>query len=293
MRRRLLLALLPLLAPGCAGAGDAARPIVVGSKNFTEQVLLAEILAQQIEERAGLRVDRRTSLGGTFICHRALVAGEIDVYVEYTGTALTAILGESPAGDPEAVFDRVKREYARRFGLEWLPPLGFDNTFAMVVRGEDARRHGLRSISDAAPLAPRWRPGFGYEFLERPDGYRGLTEAYGLRFGHAPRTMELGLIYRALKEKQVDIVAGNSTDGAIAALDFVALEDDRKYFPPYQAAPVVRADRLARHPALRAALERLAGVLSEAEMRRLNNAVEGGRRPARAVAREFRRARGL
>jgi osmoprotectant transport system substrate-binding protein len=273
--------------------GDAPRPIVVGSKNFTEQVILAELLARQVEERAGLPVDRRVNLGGTLICHRALAAGEIDVYVEYTGTALTAILREKPLADPGAVYARVKAEYARRFDLEWLPPLGFDNTFAMVVRGADARRHGLRSISDVARLAPRWRPGFGYEFLERQDGYRGLIETYGLRFGRPPRTMDLGLIYRALREGQVDIVAGNSTDGVLAALDLVALEDDRRYFPPYEAAPVARAATLDRHPSLQRALEVLAGALSAADMRRLNDAVDGRGRAVRAVVEEFRRERGL
>jgi glycine betaine/choline ABC-type transport system substrate-binding protein len=280
-----------LALAGCRG--EAPRPIVVGSKNFTEQVILAELLAQQVEARAGLPVERRVNLGGTWICHRAITAGEIDVYVEYTGTALTAILKEPPVADPGAAYSRVKEEYARRFDLEWLSPLGFDNTFAMVVRGADARKHRLRSISDVARVASRWRPGFGYEFLERPDGYRGLVETYGLRFGRPPRIMDLGLIYRALKEGRVDIVAGNSTDGAIAALDLVALEDDRRYFPPYEAAAVARAGTLDRHPSVREALESLAGILSAEDMRRLNDAVDGRGRHARAVAEEFRRERGL
>lgn len=285
-----LAAILPQVA-GCRSPGD--RPIVVGSKNFTEQVILAELLARQIEERAGLEVDRRVNLGGTLICHRALVAGEIDLYVEYSGTALTAILGDTPSGDAADVRRRLEEEYPRRFGLEWMSGLGFDNTFAMVVRGADARRHHLTSISDVVPLAPRWRAGFGYEFLERPDGYGGLVAAYGLRFERAPRTMELGLIYRALKDGQVDIVAGNATDGVLAALDLVALEDDRRYFPPYEAAPVARRDRLARSPALRAAVEGLAGRISEAEMRRLNYAVDGEGRDVRTVVAEFRRDKGL
>jgi glycine betaine/choline ABC-type transport system substrate-binding protein len=293
-RRRLVLALLigGLIAahPGCRSRAD--RPIVIGSKNFTEQVVLAEILAQEIEARAGLPVERRVNLGGTLICHQALRAGEIDLYVEYTGTALTAILNERPSRDPAEVYGRVRAGYAGRFSLEWMKPLGFNNTFAMVVRGEDARRLGLKSVSDAAPHAPQWRAGFGYEFMERPDGFQGLAETYGLRFGRPPRTMELGLIYRALKEGQVDIVAGNSTDGVIDALDLVVLEDDRRYFPPYEAAPVVRQDALARHPRLREVLDSLAGTLTEEEMRRLNHAVDGEGRDVKQVVEEFRRAGG-
>jgi glycine betaine/choline ABC-type transport system substrate-binding protein len=292
-RRRFLAILLACLIPalpGCRPRGD--RPIVVGSKNFTEQAVLAEILAQEIEERGRLLVERRVNLGGTLICHQALRAGEIDLYVEYTGTALTAILGEPPSRDPAEVRDRVRAGYAR-LSLEWMGPLGFNNTFALVVRGEDARRLGLKSVSDTVPHAPRWRAGFGYEFMERPDGFQGLAETYGLRFGRPPRTMELGLIYRALKEGQVDIVAGNSTDGLIGALDLVALEDDRRYFPPYEAASVVRRETLSSHPRLGAILESLAGALTEEEMRRLNYAVDGLGRDVKQVVEEFRRAGGI
>jgi osmoprotectant transport system substrate-binding protein len=278
------LALLP--AAGCTGGRDGR--IVVGSKNFTEQILLAEYVAQQIESRLGVRVDRRVNLGGTLICHQALRAGEIDLYVEYTGTALTAILHEAPQRDPRAVLERVRREYARRDGLVWTEPLGFDNTFAMVVRGADARRLGLRRLSDLAPLAPGWRVGIGYEFLERPDGYAGLVAAYGLRFGRPPLPMDLGLLYRALQERQVDLVAGNATDGVIEALDLVVLEDDRHYFPPYEAAPVVRRRTLLRHPGLREALRELGGTLTAAQMRRLNYAVDGEGRDVREVIRAFR-----
>jgi len=290
MPRRIIFLLISLLLSGCA----SERPgrIVIGSKNFTEQLILGELLAQHIEARTGLEVERRFNLGGTFICHQALVAGQIDVYVEYTGTALTAILKQPPERDPEAVF-RIVRERYRPLGLEWTPPLGFNNTFAMVIRGEDARRHNLKTISDIARVAPRWRAGFGYEFTERADGLKGLVEIYGLTFGSPPRAMEIGLLYRALTEKQVDIVAGNSTDGLIAALDLVALEDDRHYFPPYYAAPVVRRATLERHPQLRRALEDLVGKISEEEMRRLNYAVEGEGRNLRQVVVEFLRSKGL
>src|SRR5574337_57049 len=228
MRRGLafLLSCVLLLVPGCRAGRE--RRIVVGSKNFTEQIVLAELLAQQIEAHTSLKVERRVNLGGTLICQQALRAGEMDLYVEYTGTELTVVLNESPARDPAEVYGRVKQAYAQRFGFEVTEPLGVNNTFAMVIRGEDARQWKLRTISDIAPYAPRWRAGFGYEFMERPDGFRGWAETYGLRFAERPRIMDLGLIYRALKEKQVDIVAGRSTDGVIAALDLVALEDDRQ-----------------------------------------------------------------
>jgi len=287
----LAVAILLLLPAGC-GARRRDR-IVVGSKFFTEQVVLAELLAQRIEERTGLRVVRKSNLGSTQICHQALRSGELDLYVEYTGTALTAILGETPGGDSAAVYERVKREYHDRFGLEVTEPLGFENTFAIVIRAEDARGEKLRAISDLAPLAPRWRAGVGYEFLERPDGYRGWSERYGLHFAEAPRVMDLGLLYRALKEKQVDVVAGNSTDGLIAALDLVILQDDRHYFPPYDAVPIVRADALARAPQLRAALRELAGKITAADMRALNFAVDGEHRDVALAVREFRRRKGL
>jgi len=287
----ILLSCLLLLLPGCRSGRE--RRVVIGSKNFTEQIVLAELLAQVIAARTGLQVERRLNLGGTLICQQALRAGEIDLYVEYTGTALTAVLGESPSSDRAAVYERVKKAYRERFGFEVAEPLGFNNTFAMVVRGEDARHLKLRTISDIAPYAPRWRAGFGYEFMERPDGFRGLVQTYQLRFAETPRIMDLGLIYRALKEKQVDIVAGNSTDGVIAALDLVVLEDDRHYFPPYEAVPVVRRQSLERHPEMRDALHALAGQISEDEMRRLNYAVDGQRKDVPQVVREFLRGRGL
>jgi len=266
---------------------------VIGSKSFTEQIILAELLAQQIRARTGLEIDRRLNLGGALICHKALTSGEIDIYVEYTGTALTVILGEEPSNNPADVLGRVKAGYASRFDLQVADPLGFDNTFAIVVRGEDARRLKLKKISDIAPYFPRWRAGFGYEFMERPDGFKGLAKTYGLRLGESPRSMELGLLYRALKDKQVDVVAGNSTDGVIAALDLVALEDDRHYFPPYEAVPIVRREALEQHPALSEALAELAGKISDEEMRRLNYAVDGEHRDVNLLVQEFRQAKGL
>ena len=267
--------------------------IRIGSKNFTEQIILAELLKQHLESHTGLQVESRANLGGTLMCHQAVRAGEIDLYVEYTGTALTAVLGEAPGGSPADVYRRVKAGYAERLGLEVLEPLGFNNTFAIVVRGEDARRLKLKTISDAAQKVPAWRAGFGYEFMERQHGFPGLGKTYSLRLDGPPRTMELGLLYRALMDKQVDIVAGNATDGIISASDLVILEDDRHYFPPYDAVPVAGRKVLEEHPELGAALHALAGKISEDEMRQMNYAVDGLHREIRPVVRDFLRAKQL
>ena len=280
-----------LALAGCRGA--RADTLIVGSKNFTEQIVLGELLAQQIEAHTALRADRRFDLGGTLLCHQALLAGQMDLYPEYTGTALTVILKEPPASDPAAVYQTVRDAYKSRFGLEVGPPLGFNNTFAIVVRDDDAARLHLRAISDLIPIAPKWRAGFGYEFMERPDGYPGLVKAYGLSFGSQPRIMDLGLLYRALQEKQVDVVAGNSTDGLIAALGLVVLEDDRHYFPPYQAVSVVRGVALEQHAGLREVLDALGGRISEDDMRRMNYALDGEHRDVTSVVRDFRAAHHL
>jgi osmoprotectant transport system substrate-binding protein len=283
-----------LAVVGLGDCGSSRRDtIMIGSKNFSEQALLGEILAQHIEARTHLPVVRRFYLAGSYICQQALLAGRIDTYVEYTGTALTAILRDPIERDPSVVFQRVRSEYKQRFGLDVLPSLGFDNTFAIVVRGEDARRLNLKTISDAALYASHWRAGFGFEFSERPDGYPGLAQTYGLRFAESPRILDLGLLYRTLLEKQVDLVAGNSTDGLLAARDLVMLEDDQHYFPPYEAVPVVREDTFTRHPEMREALMDLAGKISTDEMRKMNNAVDGQHRDAADVAREFLRSKGL
>jgi osmoprotectant transport system substrate-binding protein len=287
----LLVAFSVLLSAGCRA--KRSETIVVGSKNFTEQIVLAELFAQQIEAHSTLHVERRVNLGGTLLCHQALVAGKIDLYPEYTGTALTAVLNETPQNDPAAVLSRVQEQYRARYSVEVMPPLGFNNTFAMVIRGDDAAKLNLRTISEIAPYAPKWRAGFGYEFMERPDGYRGWVAAYGLHFSGQPSILDLGLLYRALADKQVDIVAGNSTDGLIAALGMVALEDDRHYFPPYEAVPLVRRAMLDKHPEAGAALGQLTGKISEDEMRRLNYAVDGGHRDPAEVVREFRKTKNL
>jgi glycine betaine/choline ABC-type transport system substrate-binding protein len=280
------VAALLLVLAGCS-RGDR---IVVGSKNFTESDLLGEIVAQQIERRTALPVQRRFHLGGTFVCHQGITSGQIDLYVEYTGTAYTAVLKHAPIADRDSVSRTVAREYAQRFGLVWGEPFGFNNTFAITVRRREATRYGLTRISDLARLAPRWKAGFGYEFLERADGFKGLADVYGLRFASPPTAMDLGLTYRALAEGKVDVIAGNSTDGQIEALDLVVLEDDRHYFPPYEAAPVIRQAVIHRHSGVAAALAQLAGRISDAEMRRLNALADVEHRDIATIAGDWLRA---
>ncbi len=294
MRGLRTIAILFCAAAAAFSCGPPRRDtIVIGSKNFTEQAILGEFLAQHLEARTHLHVVRRFFLVGTYICQQALLAGRIDTYVEYTGTALTAILKEPIAGDPAKVREQVQAEYQRRFNLEVLPPLGFNNTFALVIRGEDARALGIHTLSEAATHSAKWRAGFGYEFTSRPDGYPGLAATYGLHFAALPRVMDLGLMYRALLEKQVDIVAGNSTDGILAARDLTMLDDDKHYFPPYEAVPIVRQQTLEEHPEVRAALAELAGKISDAEMQKMNYAVDGEHRDAADVVRAFLHDKGI
>lgn len=270
-----------------------SEKIVVGSKNFTEQVILAELIAQHIEARLHVPVERRFYLAGSYIAHQAVLANRIDIYPEYTGTALTAILKEPPNWDANTVFNEVHEQYEKRFRLTVAPPFGFNNSFAMVMRGDEARRLGLTRLSQAKAFAPKWNFGCGYEFLERPDGYKGFVRRYQLSFASAPRVMDLGLLYRALKDGQIDLGAGNGTDGLIAALNMVALEDDLHYFPPYEAAPVVNDEAIRRFPRLPRALNELANTISDDEMRRMNYAVDGEHRDVVEVVREFRTKRGL
>ena len=288
------LCLLNFLLLTSACRKPAQPHLTIGSKFFTEQVILAELLAQHIEARTNIHVERKTNLGGTLLVHKALLAGDLDLYVEYTGTALTAVLNESPGTDNStAIYNRVKQQYAQRFNLELTEPLGFENTFAMVIRGDDANSLHLHTMSDLAPIAPKWHAGVGYEFLERPDGFRGWSDRYNLHFAAPPNVMDLGLLYRALLDHQVDIVAGNSTDGLIDSLHLVALEDDLHYFPPYDAVPIVRRDALEKFPQLRAALADLSGKISAAEMRHLNAEVDADQRDVAAVVRAFRAAKNL
>jgi glycine betaine/choline ABC-type transport system substrate-binding protein len=254
----------------------------VGSKNFTEQVILGEIVAQHLERRLAARVDRKLNLGGTLLAHQALVAGQIDLYPEYTGTALTAVLKQPVSRDAAAVEGRVRQEYRSRWNIEWLPSLGFNNTFAMVID------KGFETLSEAAGRKTAWKLGVGYEFLTRPDGLPGLLETYRLPLDGSPLSMDLGLLYQALKQKQVDMVAGNATDGLISAMGLTMLRDDKGYFPPYEAAIAVRGAALER-PGMRAALAELSGRISTEAMRKMNYEVDGQHRAVRDVARDFLR----
>lgn len=283
MKRVVALAAAVVAFCGCQ---RGSAPVRIGSKNFSEQVLLGEIVAQALEGK-GVRVDRKLNLGGTFVCHKAIVAGELDLYPEYTGTAFTAILAKKPVSDPAAVRREVETEYGKQWGLVWSPPLGFENTFALVVRGEDARRWGLKAISDLKSHESEIRPGFGYEFLEREDGFPGLAKTYGLNFVRRPAQMDLGLLYPALQSRQVDLIAGNSTDGLIAAIGGVVLEDDKRYFPPYEAAFVVRGVVWKQNSAVREVLERLGGKISAETMRKLNAQLDRDKRRPEDVAKEF------
>ncbi|MGD1910929.1 MAG: glycine betaine ABC transporter substrate-binding protein [Rivularia sp. (in: cyanobacteria)] len=290
----LLVVCLCLGVAGCnvtsaSGGGD----IVVGSKNFTEQTILGELLAQQIEATTDLKVGRRPQLGGTFICHSAIVAGEIDAYIEYTGTAFTAILEQKVINDPRKVYNLVKLAYSKQFNVELMEPLGFENTYAMIIRGEDEKEYNIKTISEAAKYSPKWGIAFSYEFGEREDGFPGLSKAYDLQFKQSPKIMDGGLLYRALTQKLVDMVAASSTDGQIARLGLVVLEDDRKYFPPYEAVPIIRKETLKKYPQLKKPLSQLDGILTTNEMQQLNYQVEGELRDIKEVVREFRKSKGL
>ena len=283
------LAAVAVMAAGItawAASGSTGRAdVVVGSKNFTEQVVLGELVAQALERGTTLTVDRRFNLGGTSIAHEALLSGGIDAYVEYTGTSLTAIFNQPAATDPEQVFATVRDRYASA-GVTLLPRLGFNNTFAILVRGDAAQELGLKTVSDLARM-PDWKAGFGYEFLERPDGFKGLSAAYGLRFAGAPKVMDLNLIYRAVAAGEIDVTAGDATSGLIPALGLAVLEDDRRYFPAYDAAPVVRAATLLAHPEVGAVLRGLSGRITAADMQRMNYAVDGERQDPALVVRAF------
>ncbi len=267
--------------------------IIIGSKNFTEQIILGEMVAQQIENNSDLKVDRRFNLGGTFICHEAVKAQEIDGYVEYTGTAFTAILERKPISDPNLVYQEVKDVYNQDYQLEVMPSLGFENTYAILIREEDAKKYNIETISDVAKYTPEWTAGFSYEFLAREDGYPGLSKTYNLQFAQQPKTMELGLMYRALAENNVDLVAGNSTDGLISVLNLEMLEDNKNYFPPYEAVPVFNQETLEEHPNLSDIIQQLSGEISSEEMRQLNYLVDHERQSVNKVVEDFLREKNL
>jgi osmoprotectant transport system permease protein len=289
----IILGIVVLLLAGLTIVNYQQAPatIVIGSKNFTEQVILGELLAQQIESHTHLKVDRRFNLGGTFICHEAVRTGKIDGYVEYTGTSLTAILKQKPISNSQVVFDRVKQDYAQKFKLEVMPSLGFENTFAMMIRSEDAQKFKIETLSEAAKYTSQWQAGFGYEFLERADGYPGLAKTYGLNFANPPKQMELGLVYKALAEKQVDFTAGNSTEGLVSVLNLTILADDKNYFPPYQAVPIFNQATLKKYPELRTVIDRLAGLISTKEMQNMNYQVDNQSRPVEQIVHDLIQAK--
>ena len=288
---------LAVVAAGLCGVTACAPPrssrITIGAKNFTEQTVVSELLAQEVEALGGGRVERRFYLAGSYICQQALIGGRIDAYVEYTGTALTAILKQPVDRDPERVMATITTLYRERYGVLVGKSLGFEDTFAMVVRGDEAKKLNLTTLTSLVPHAPMMRLAVGYEFEERPDGLRGLQAAYGLHFAGAPRVMDLGLLYRSLAASQVDIVAGNSTDGPIQTFGFFALQDDRHYFPPYQAVPLVRLASLQLHPVLGRAIDRLAGQISADDVRAMNDAVDREHKDVGEVVRAFREGKGL
>jgi len=290
MDRTNALATLIIVAALITGCGDRER-LVVASKNFTEQIILGEILAQQIENTLEIPVDRKLNLGGTLLAHQALVSGEVDLYPEYTGTALMAILDLPPEGDPDVVFEQVRSEYEGRFDVQWLPPLGFNNSFVMAVPGEVAREHKLETVTDAAGYPGGWVLGVGYEFESRPDGLPALNMAYDLTWDGPPKMMDLGLLYQALEQGHVTMVSANGTDGLLSKLDVKVLEDDQHVFPPYQAAVAIRREALRKHPGLEEALAELSGGLDAETMRALNYEVDGRHRLPADVAAEFLRGR--
>lgn len=292
----LVLLLTPTVAVLTVDRGDDRAGVRICSKNFTEQILLGEIMAQLVESRTDLSVDRRFGLGGTIICHNALTAGEVDLYPEYTGTALTAILGgdvQSEAGsDPDDVYETVQEAYLDRFDLQWLAPFGFDNSYVLLARRQLADSLGWSVVSDVAPRAPELSVGFTAEFAERPDGYPGFSERYGFAFGDT-RDLDPSILYRAVADGQVDLAFGFATDGRIDSYDLAVLEDDRSFFPPYEAAPVVRVSTLRAYPELGRALGLLGDALPDSTMRRLNREVDEGVGTSPEVARDFLASRSL
>ena len=284
MNRCFLIVLLLVPTFACSVEREG---LVIGSKNFSEQIILAEIMAQQIERHTDILIERRTNLGGTMVCHKALIAGQIDLYPEYTGTSFAVVLREKTISKPHVVYERVKTEYDMRFHVAVGQPFGFENTYALLIRSEDAARLEVKTLSDIVPHSGSWQAGVGHEFIERADGYSGLIEAYGFRFDTPPLAMDLNLVYRAIEEGKVDIIVGNSTDARIVLLGLAQLTDDRGYFPPYEAVPLVRKEVLVRYPEVALALAGLAGTISTDEVRRMNYRVDVEHSDPAQVAKEF------
>jgi glycine betaine/choline ABC-type transport system substrate-binding protein len=284
---------LGLISLSACSRSKTEHVLRVGSKNFTEQVVLGEIIAQHLENRLHRKVERSLNLGGTLLAHEALLKGEIDVYPEYTGTGLAAVLKDSSNPAPDAVLQRVRSEYLRRFQVEWLDPLGIDNGFAMVVRGKDAREKHLQTLTDASRVTAGWTLGVGYEFQQRADGLGALDATYHLSWKGRPKSMDLGLLYQALGQSQVSMIAANATDGMLSKMDLKALDDDKHAFPPYQVCILARQDLLRDTAGVRDALGALSGKFSNEKMRELNYLVDGKHRPVTQVASDFLKESGL
>ncbi|MDQ2949280.1 MAG: ABC transporter substrate-binding protein [Acidobacteriota bacterium] len=259
----------------------------MGSKNFTEQVILGEIIAQHLERSLHLKVNRKLNLGGTLLAHQALLDRDLDMYPEYTGTAFTNVLKQEPISDASVVLDRVRSQYLSTMQLQWMDPLGFNNSFAIGVSGADARAHHLTTLTDGANYAPGFALGAGYEFMQRPDGYGTLNAAYPIHWTASPKTMDLGLLYTALQQKQVSMIAGSTTDAMLVVQDVKVLQDDKHAFPPYQACVVVRSSSLTATPGLKESLAQLSGKISDDVMRKMNYEVDGKHRQVADVAKEF------
>lgn len=291
----IILGIITLIIAGLIAFNYQQKPatIIIGSKNFTEQIILGELLAQQIENHTKLKVDRRFNLGGTFICHEAVKAGKIAGYVEYTGTAFTAILKERPINNPEIVYEKIKEYYDKNLKLTVMKPLGFENTYALIIRGEDAKKWQVKTLSDIAKYTSQLNAGFGYEFIDREDGYRGLAKKYNFNFTKSPQQMDLGLMYKSLETKKVDIIAANSTDGLIPFLNLVILEDDKKYFPPYEAVPVFNEEILQKYPELRDTINQLGGKISTTEIQKMNYQVDNQSQPVEKVVSEWLKSQKL
>ncbi|MGH9558986.1 MAG: glycine betaine ABC transporter substrate-binding protein [Bryobacteraceae bacterium] len=287
-----LICILVSSALALAGCGKSRQPIVVGSKNFTEQVLLGEIISQHLEHRLGRKVTRRLDLGGTLLTYQALLNGQISLYPEYTGTIDAEILKETPVSDPAQVYERDRQEMLRRTHMVLLSPLGIDNSFVMVIPAALAKKDKVETLSQAAEANPGWKIGMGYEFAQRIDGIPAL-DRYHLPRAAAPRTMDLGLMYKAMDQGQVNMIAANATDGALLGHDWTALRDDKKVFGSYQACILVRQDILEQEPRLKPALDELSGRFSNDLMRKLNAEVDVEHKDIRQVAAEFLKQAGL
>jgi osmoprotectant transport system substrate-binding protein len=276
---------------GARGDPADAAALRIGSKNFTEQLILAELYAQAIAA-GGTKVERKLNLGGTLIAHQALVAGEIDLYPEYTGTALLNVLKAERITDPAAVYEKVKGHYEREFKLTWLQPAPLNNTYILAVRPETAAQHNLKTLSDLARVSKQLKLGAGAEFRDRKDGIPGLRATYGMEFAE-DRQFATPLKYEALRQKQVDVVNAFATDGQISAYKLVPLVDDKRLWPPYNVAPVIRMQALQEHPQVAEVLNRVNGLLTDPIMSELNFRVDTKKEEPRDVARDFLRKHGV